>query len=146
MRRPPPAFLEQEVARLKQELEAARHAVLEVLPDELAQILGNYYACKNREEVWQWLDAAIDAVLERAERKSAREMGEFASASDRAFCPLCGRSADSVYGGKGFAYPEGLSRHLHGSFNARQCVVTKIVTDLAIDHATDRSPRLRPTR
>lgn len=146
MKRPPPAFLEEEVRRLNDELWTARNAVLEVLPDHLSQVLDRYYDCSTREGVFTWLDTAIDAVLGSAERKPARDMGEYSSSSDRAFCPLCRGSADTIYGEKGFAFPDGLDRHLRGSHNARQCVVMKVVTDLALDHVKENGPRVRPVK
>ncbi len=42
---------------------------------------------------------------------------------------------DGLYGEEGFAYPEGLRRHLAGSYNARQCAVVKAAIELAWDHS-----------
>lgn len=140
MQRRSASALEEEIAKLKSELSFARHAVLLIIRDELARILVRYHDCKTRQDVRPWLKKAIDEVMECSERRPAAEMGDTGSASDRSYCPLCGGSADNIYDIKGFAYPEGLSRHLHGSFNARQCVVMKVVTELALDHVSDGGP------
>jgi hypothetical protein len=85
---------------------------------------------------------------ELASPKPAKEMGEFSSSSDRAYCPLCGESADNIYDTKGFAFPEGLTRHLEGSYNARRCDVTKAAFALALEHVAalsdPSSPKLGP--
>ena len=134
---PPAIVLEQEIAKLRHDLDFARNAVLQLMPDELFRLLTGYYDCKTREDVWQrWFNKTVEQIIERAEPNPAREMQEFSSSSDRAFCPLCGGSADNIYDVKGFAYPEGLSWHLHGSHKATQCIVTKVAIDLALDHVS----------
>ena len=42
---------------------------------------------------------------------------------DRAYCPLCGGSSQNFYGGEGYAYPDGLRRHLESSYNAHRCAI-----------------------
>lgn len=141
LKKPTHSELQGEVKRLQRELDFARDAVLLMLPQDMFQILGGYHHCKTRAEVRDWFDKAIDTIVACAERKPAHEMraSSFDSGADRALCPLCGGSATSIYGDvKGFAYPDGLRSHLQGSFNARQCVVTKVASDAALDCADRR--------
>jgi hypothetical protein len=46
-----------------------------------------------------------------------------------AVCPLCGNRSSAPYA-RGFAYPEGLQRHLEGR-SANQCTITKVLTNMA---------------
>lgn len=139
MARPPVAFLEQEIERLKGELWSVRDGVLSLVPAEYAQLLGGHYDCKNRSEVWEWNQGVVNQIIALVKPNPANEMGgQYVSTSDRAYCPLCGDSATDIYGGiQGFAYPEGLHRHLSGSYNAKLCFVMKVATDLAIERVKD---------
>lgn len=137
MRRPPAIVLEEDIQKLKSELAEVRYGVLQMVHDDFALLLTGYYECKERRDVWNWINGAIAKVIESVEPRPAREMGEHGSSNVRALCPLCGESATNFYGARGFAYPEGLSRHLHGSFNATQCFVTKVATDLALSHVAE---------
>jgi hypothetical protein len=77
----------------------------------------------------------VEHLLGHAKPQPWQEMRGVSSISDRARCPLCGGSSDNPHGEEGFAYPEGLRRHLAGSYNARQCNVVKAAVDLAWDHS-----------
>lgn len=50
-----------------------------------------------------------------------------------AVCPLCGGIPQTIYS-TGFAYPEGLRRHLEGYGNAKQCIITSMITELGLHY------------
>ena len=50
-----------------------------------------------------------------------------------AVCPLCGAVPETVYA-RGFAYPEGLKRHLEGYGNMRQCLITSLLWELGLHY------------
>lgn len=130
-----------EVRKLRQELWLVRHNLVGLMPSKLEQLLSSYYALPEGEEPYNWQDALVEKLLEHASPRPRLEMGGVSSYSDRAICPLCGGSSDNPHGEEGFAYPEGLRRHLAGSYNARQCVVTKAAIELAWDHYREEKRR-----
>jgi hypothetical protein len=54
----------------------------------------------------------------------------------RAYCPLCGASANAPYR-LGYSIPIGLERHLCGTRGSRMCAVFAAAHDNAADHARD---------
>lgn len=140
---PPPSLLEEEIVRLRNELYFTRRALIEMTPQGAQDVLLNYYNCKSREDVFRWLNEAIEKIVGLAEAKPARQMGDYGGSGNRAYCPLCHRGSDNPFGINGFAFPGGLERHLEGSYNARQCDVIKAALGMALDHLTD-TPKLGP--
>jgi len=122
--------LESEVRRLESDLYMARRTILEMTPEPLRKELENYIGCKTFDEAYRWRVAAVERILELVQPQPAREMGDHSGGADRALCPLCGGGSQSPYGGRGFAYPEGLKRHLEGSYNSHQCAVMEAVSGL----------------
>src|SRR5690606_29771429 len=100
--------LEVECRKLRSELYMARTTILELMPEAVQEAVKGYVSCKTHDDVWQWKRGAIENILLLAQSKPAKEMDEYASSTDRAYCPLCGGSAQTIYGGKGFAFPDGL--------------------------------------
>jgi hypothetical protein len=135
-RRQRPSFdYEREIAKLREALFRARSAVIDMVPPKAEGLFGGVFSCQSRDEALKWFDHLVVKALEIADSKEARQIGDW-GAGARAFCPLCGDGSSSPYA-QGFAYPEGLRRHLDGSYNARQCRVTEIALELAIDGADD---------
>jgi hypothetical protein len=125
------------MSKLRSELWETRTALIGMAPAAVYPVLTSYFECKTMRDILKWQSWTIDKILAAAEPKPAREMKDYGSASDRAYCPLCGESANNVIEVEGFAFPEGLRRHLEGSYNARQCVVTKAAIELAREHVAD---------
>jgi hypothetical protein len=124
-----------EIRRLKDDLYEAREAIVRLMPEPIQEILGSYYRCTCRVEVHQWKSAVIDQLVELAKPVPLRTAHDNA----RAYCPLCGGSAQSIYESQqGFSIPIGLQRHLEGWGNAHQCDVTVAAFKLAGDWAHDK--------
>lgn len=113
----------------------ARTTILELMPEAVQEAVKGYVSCKAHDDVRQWERGAIEKILLLAQSKPAKEMDEYASFTDRAYCPLCGGSAQTIYGGKGFAFPDGLRRHLEGSYNSHRCSVFEAIQGLCREHA-----------
>lgn len=116
-----------EIRRLRDDLNTARRAVLGLMPEQVRKVFETGYDCKSSDDMYLWEQNTIAKLLDLARSRTAEEMGEHFSSTDRAYCPLCGSSAQSIYGGEGFAFPDGLRRHLEGSCNAHQCLVFAVI-------------------
>jgi len=124
-----------EIRRLKDDLYQARRTIVCLMPEPVQEILDSYYRCTSRIELHQWESNVIDQLVELAKpvpRHTAYD-------TERAYCPLCGGSAQSIYQSQqGFSLPIGLQRHLEGWGNTHQCDVTVAAFKLARDWAHDK--------
>lgn len=124
--------LEKRVRELEEQLWATRHALLELAGPVAEKALSPPFRLGSRSAAWGWLREAAEQVIEAAEPHV-----DPVDRSERACCPLCGKSAHSFYSSdKGFAYPNGLRLHLLGENRAHQCVVTKAALEQAAFQAT----------
>lgn len=136
--------LEAEVARLRGELWSVRTALTTMASRDFLDLFHGIFSCKSREGAYDWFRFAVEKTLERVKPRQAQEMGDVSYNGPRAYCPMCGGSADNIHHIQGFAYPEGLRRHLEGSYNARHCDVMKAALDLACEAAETAQRRARP--
>lgn len=128
---------EERVRKLEEELYMVRHVLIHMAGPEAEKILHSPAELTSSAEVWDWLRKAVEQLLDLTKPRSAEEREDRFDSRDRAVCPLCGDSAMDVYHpGNGFAFPEGLRRHLLGVHNSRQCDVAKVAFDQAIYRAT----------
>ncbi len=127
--------LTEEVRKLRSELWSTRRDLIGLMKSDIEALLTSYYSVPMPDGPYPWADQLVEKLLEHATARSRHDMGGISSLSDRALCPLCGGGSDNPYGEEGFAYPEGLRRHLAGSYNARQCAVVKAAIELAWDHS-----------
>jgi len=127
----PRQSLDSEIRRLKDELWMARRDIVELMPEDLRDILMSYYSCGTEDLARSWRRNAVERLVDLAEAKSPEEMGDSSSLSERALCPLCGEGSQNPYGVRGFAIPDGLTRHLEGSHNSQQCRVFSAAWHLA---------------
>lgn len=135
------AALTEEVRKLRSDLWMARRDLVDLMPPDLEAILMGFYSANLTDSPYPWVHQMVEQLLQHATPRPWQEMGGASSISDRALCPLCGGGSDNPFGEQGFAYPEGLRRHLAGSYNARQCRITRAAIDLAWSHL-DRSEKL----
>jgi hypothetical protein len=97
--------------------------------------LESYFECTSRRESRGWEHSVAAALIDDVEVIPGTE-GSYSG--ERAFCPLCGEGAASVYQ-SGFSVPEGLRRHLVGWGDIRnQCFVLATASQLARDHWNDK--------
>jgi hypothetical protein len=122
--------LEQEIRQLRSDLYIARCTILELLPESVRKAIGSYHGPKSYEELYRWEHEVVDRLVDIAQPKRAEEMGDYLNLSDRAYCPLCAGSAQTIYGGNGYAFPEGLRRHLEGSHNSQRCSIFEAIRGL----------------
>jgi len=78
-------------------------------------------------DVFDSCDELINMIVENT--KPDKE----SSYRPEAVCPLCGHTPQTIYS-TGFAYPEGLRRHLEGYGNAKQCIITSIISELGLHY------------
>jgi hypothetical protein len=134
-----------EVNRLTAEIFFLRMAVQCLLPDKIAAVLQSYRDCATLKDAWLWIAGVAEQILDFAEPRPAGEMGEFGP-GERAYCPLCGASAQTPYV-KGFAFPNGLLQHLRGEGNADECIIMRAARVEAVDHVKDEfAQHLRKVR
>ena len=117
---------EEIVKGLEDELYQARRAILSLMPEKVQETLDSYYLCEIQEETRRWEHNTEKNIIGLAELLPQKTI----YSSDRAYCPLCGEGSLSPYE-EGFNIPEGLSRHLSGWGNNRQCEVFRATMDLA---------------
>lgn len=118
---------EKRVRELEDELYFARRTLIDMLGAD-AQGIFVKTPCRSISpgEVYAWFELVMGRVLEIARPLSPEERTDQTYDGDRARCPLCGGSANDYYNpNNGFAYPEGLRRHLLGANNNRQCNVSR---------------------
>lgn len=113
------------IEKADEELETAWHAIREMLPDVLSKHALGMALAETFEAAHAAENTFIDAVVRSALVMLPRNSYE----QEQARCPLC-RRASSAMGMRGFVYPEGLHRHLHGS-GARKCPVVEALWQMA---------------
>ena len=131
------ARLEAENGVLRREISDLREIVLSLMPSKLQALLFDGTPHGSDGAARDWASSVAQEVLKHARPRSAREMNDFGGLSDRALCPLCGRSSINFYGEHGFAYPNGLLSHLLGEGTAHECEIMEAARKLAIE----RRPR-----
>jgi hypothetical protein len=120
--------LQEKVTRLEEDLYSAQVTIIQLMPEEIQRVLEGYYSCKSSGDTHIWEATAANEIIGFAKVLSPQEGSYF---SDRAYCPLCGDSAQSYSDEKGFTVPLGLYRHLSGRGKAHQCAVFNAVISLA---------------
>ncbi|WP_153953751.1 hypothetical protein [Cupriavidus necator] len=130
--------LEDKIRRLEDELCAARWVIIHLMRPDLEKLLRAQVGCKTFDEVHEWKSRAVDGILDFAARaEQPTEVDQFGR--PRVLCPLCGQGPQSTYD-KGFL-PEGLRRHLSGTYNAHQCSVFRAAEQLARESAREAKSR-----
>jgi hypothetical protein len=118
-----------ELRQLKDELYAARSAVINLMPDKVSEVLGSYYRCKSTREYYAWCDETADQIITLVPPDTIKQSYH----GRRASCPLCGSVGHGPYA-DGFTVPEGMRRHLTGYGNTHHCPVTKAAFELGRDY------------
>jgi hypothetical protein len=116
---------------LRWELRCARQTIIDLMADDVAAALSRYvqYPPARRAE---WLEQTVD-MLTSVALASPRRPAPSASGAERVFCPLCRHGRQDPYA-QGFAYPEGLRRHLTGEYGGQRCRVLAAAHALAAQH------------
>src|SRR5688572_5930604 len=96
------------------------------MPEEIERLLNGYYSCRARSETQGWIAETASEIVSLAKILPDESSWNL---SERAYCPLCGDGAQSHE--HGFTVPEGLSRHLLGLGNTRECRVFGVALSLA---------------
>jgi hypothetical protein len=135
---------DERISRLEEELSITRYALLELIEPELRSVLNAYVYCDSRDDLFAWRRWAVQRLLESADKRTGQEVGDYLG-NFRALCPLCGDGPSTAYV-TGFAFPDGLERHLEGSHNQHQCGVFRVAVALARESTGSARyhPRSRP--
>jgi hypothetical protein len=128
---------EELIRRLKSEVGMLTRMVTAKLPQQIQEILGSHRDCEDRASVFRWMDGAIEKLIDLSDKRPSSEMGEYMGTGERAYCALCGGGSQGPYPPEGFAWPEGLRRHLAGTYNSRQCELMMVIKNDAIDDTED---------
>lgn len=127
--------LKAEIDKLRSDLWFSRMALVGIASPEFRDLFAGIHGCKSRKEAWDWLRSTTERAVDRAKPNPPEEMGDLRDSTPRSYCPMCWGSSHNIHRISGFAYPEGLRRHLEGEHNARQCEVMKAAFALACDAA-----------
>ncbi len=127
------AKLEAENHVLRREISDLREVVLSLMPSKFQTLLFDGTPQDSDSAGRDWASSVADELLKHARPRPAREMNDFGGLSDRALCPLCGRSSLNFYGEHGFAYPHGLLSHLLGTSTAHECEIMEAARKLAVE-------------
>lgn len=120
-----------QVRQLEDDLYLTRVAIVELMQEELRELLHKGVLCKTFDDLSHWeQDTAAEIINFALRAQQPTEINLDGRA--RVLCPLCNEGPLSPYD-KGFL-PEGLRRHLTGTYNAHQCSVFKAANALASDH------------
>ncbi|MEM5459638.1 hypothetical protein VSR69_33000 [Paraburkholderia phytofirmans] len=104
---------------LESDLSMSRYVIVDLM--DVRGLLDGYVGLEDYKDLVVWREKALERVLDAADPRPAMQMGDLGS-GERALCPLCRGSASSP-SVRGFAFPEGLKRHLLGSHTPHQCEV-----------------------
>jgi len=105
---------------LESDLAMSRYAIVELM--DVQGLLDGYHGLEDHQDLMDWRREALKRVLNAADPRPALQMGDFGH-GERALCPLCRGSASGPGNARGFAFPEGLRRHLLGESTRHQCEV-----------------------
>jgi hypothetical protein len=120
------------IRQLEDELFVARQAVFHLIDPRAREILTSPIDLDTRGNVHDWFKNAVEEVL-----KIAQAMIDQDTEEERAICPLCRESPQNYrLPDQGFAFPEGLRRHLLGSHKSTQCRVSHVALNEAIESIT----------
>src|SRR5262245_59034258 len=122
-----------ELRDLKDELYAARRAVINLMPEKVAQVLGSYHKCKSTREYYAWCEEAAGQIITLVPPDTIKQSYD----GRRASCPLCGSVGHGPFA-DGFTVPEGMRRHLTGYGNTHHCPVTEAAFELGGDYVKRR--------
>ena len=111
-----------EKERLKKELQEARRALFDLMPESVQRILHSYRQCKSSHEGRVWRHKIVEDIICLAKIVSQQTN----SSPARGLCIMCGRGPVSAYY-DGFSIPEGLRRHLEGYGDTRRCGVFSVL-------------------
>lgn len=127
----PTGDLQKKVRRLEDDLWLARMAIVDLMPQTAHQLLTTYHGLNTQRELQHWAQRTAEQIVELCNMpKPAAVIDGYVAGSRRAVCPLCGGGTSGPYE-KGFAIPEGLLRHLLGTYNAHRCSVFGAAYELA---------------
>ena len=110
---------------LREQLSRVRSTVIQLMPERIRDILVSCSDCSSKSGFDTWRQETAEKLLDFAQCRPAHEMGQYGSLSPRAPCPLCGGGSENPIGAQGFAFPEGLLRHLLGSHHANPVLCLK---------------------
>jgi hypothetical protein len=108
----PELTLESKMNRMRDEMYRLRHTIISLVAEPYQIIIEPPYDF-TRDQSRGWLNMVAHEIIGLTKP----------DADAKAACPLCGNIANFA-GSTGYAYPDGLHRHLTGSHNAGQCPVT----------------------
>lgn len=111
------------------ELFDLRMLVLQLMPPDIQKAIDPWIEATSSTE---WKLQAVEKVIGLAEPNLSEETNPNCYGGERVCCPLCGKGHNDSYGGgnEGFAYPNGLRRHLLGSGGAHPCGVFRAASGL----------------
>lgn len=124
--------MRKKIKKLEEELDWALYAIINLMPYEINRVLRGFYGAESMRDIYDWEQRTLDFIISQATVRGIYTR-------DYAHCPLCGKGPNSSYG-QGFAFPDGLLRHLEGRSGAHKCSVMKAAWKLAINYRDRHIP------
>lgn len=123
--------LQNQVRGLEDKLWMTRRALIGLMPEDVRNVLDSYRSRGDEPtNLYAWSRQAAEEIVALARDVEQPLYQGQPLGSPRAFCPLCAAGTSSPYE-SGFALPEGVTRHLLGTYNCRQCDVFEAAFELA---------------
>jgi hypothetical protein len=138
--------MQDELKRLKDELYLARRDLVEIATNSLSEelyyeLLSGSHKCNTMDEFFVWKHNTIKKIVEA----SKPEQDEDIYRPLQVYCPFCKNGTTWGDVTRGFAWPAGLSMHLNGDGNARQCRVIKAAFELGRERVDEKIEKRRKT-
>lgn len=121
-------YEEECIRETQRQIEQLRIALREISPEQFHGVLSSYTVCESENASRQWEDNVAMEIIQKTTPIVKTPDSDYYG--HRAYCPLCG-GGRNAYELPGYAYPEGLRRHLLGWGTARRCTVFETAYKLA---------------
>lgn len=128
---------------LENDLYDARTIIISLLGAAVEELIERSHNYESFGDFHNWREGTVESIIDSADPREPFEMREYGSLTPRAYCPLCKGSSRNPWGAEGFAHPEGLRRHLLGTYNSVQCHVFSHLSDFARNSLVARIERLK---
>jgi hypothetical protein len=86
-------FEDPRIKSLEGELWKLRAAMVDLAPEEFADLLNSYYRIETRSDSYGWVPKTVDLIIEKAPTLPVAPLELYG----RAYCPLCGKGPSSSF-------------------------------------------------
>lgn len=122
----------------KQKLDTLRYEILDLIDQADYTDFGfaGRRSLKTHGEVYDWIKDVAEKIVERLDDDQKIKPSQLGDRRSR--CPLCNQGPRStLMSHEGFAIPEGLRRHLLGTYSSHQCLFMRVAKEMALAEIND---------